>query len=101
MGAFFAVSLILHFGFTYLSYKTNEDRLEYTFLRDVFENWQSEMLQLLLQVILLATFWYVGSSQSKEGDERLEKKLDFIAQNINPLDFERLSEELEKKYPKH
>jgi len=34
--------------------------------RDTFENWQSEFLQLLWQVVGLAYFLYVGSPSSKE-----------------------------------
>lgn len=34
------------------------------------ENWQSEFLQLLWQVGGLAWLLYIGSPQSKEGDER-------------------------------
>ena len=39
-------------------------------LRDTFENWQSEFLQLLWQVLGLAYFLYVGSPSSKENDDR-------------------------------
>ena len=34
-------------------------------LRDTFENWQSEFLQLIWQVVGLAYFLYVGSPSSK------------------------------------
>ncbi|RVT90510.1 DUF6766 family protein [Sphingomonas crocodyli] len=44
--------------------------------RDTFENWQSEFLQLLWQVVGLAYFLYVGSPSSKENDDRLEAKID-------------------------
>lgn len=44
--------------------------------RDTFENWQSEFLQLLWQVLGLAYFLYVGSPASKENDDRLEAKVD-------------------------
>ena len=41
--------------------------------RDIMENWQSEFLQLIWQVAAagLSILWYVGSPQSKEGDERM------------------------------
>jgi hypothetical protein len=45
--------------------------------RDTLENWQPEFLQLLWQVGL-ALFLYVGSPQSKEGDDRKGAKLDEI-----------------------
>ena len=44
--------------------------------RDTFENWQSEFLQLLWQVVGLAYFLYVGSPSSKENDDRVEAKID-------------------------
>lgn len=51
-------------------------------LRDTLENWQSEFLQLMWQVGGLAFLFYVGSPQSKEGDERLEEKLDLVLQSV-------------------
>jgi hypothetical protein len=46
--------------------------------RDTFENWQSEFLQLVWQVGGLMCLYAVGSNQSKEGNERLEAKLDAL-----------------------
>jgi hypothetical protein len=46
--------------------------------RDTLENWQSEFLQLIWQVAGLSFLFYVGSSQSKEGDERVKAKIDFL-----------------------
>jgi len=46
--------------------------------RDTFENWQSEFLQLLWQVVGLAYFLYVGSPASKENDDRTEAKIDAL-----------------------
>ena len=46
--------------------------------RDTFENWQSEFLQLLWQVVGLAYFLYVGSPASKENDDRIEAKIDAL-----------------------
>ena len=47
-------------------------------LRDTFENWQSEFLRLLWQVVGLAYFLYVGSPSSKENDDRMEAKIDAL-----------------------
>ena len=47
-------------------------------LRDTFENWQSEFLQLLWQVVGLAYFLYLGSPNSHENDDRLEAKVDAL-----------------------
>lgn len=45
-------------------------------MRDTLENWQSEFLQLIWQVMGLALLLHVDSPQSKEGDDRQEEKLD-------------------------
>ena len=66
--------------------------------RDTLENWQSEFLQLLWQVGGLALFLYVGSPQSREGDERKEEKLDAILRRLAPQDAERVIAELDEKY---
>ena len=50
--------------------------------RDTFENWQSEFLQLLWQVVGLAYFLYVGSPSSKENDDRMEAKLDALLELV-------------------
>ena len=48
----------------------------YQFFASTFENWQSEFLQLIWQAAGLAFFYFWGSSQSRESDERIEAKLD-------------------------
>ena len=60
------------------------------FLSSTLENWQSEFLQLVWQTAGLAIFYFWGSSQSKEGDERLEAKIDrlLIEQGVDPAEFE-------------
>ena len=82
---FFAVSLALHWYFGWQTYV--DEAREHgqppesgaymsEMLRDTFENWQSEFLQLLWQVVGLAYFLYVGSPGSKENDDRVEAKID-------------------------
>lgn len=51
-------------------------------LRDTFENWQSEFLQLLWQVVGLAYFLYIGSPASKENDDRMEAKMDALMRMV-------------------
>jgi hypothetical protein len=89
----FAVSLAGHWLFGWFAYAGEQQALGqppdaggYTveMLRDTFENWQSEFLQLLWQVGGLAYFLYLGSPQSKEGDERLEAKIDAILSRTDP-----------------
>lgn len=85
--AFFLISLVLHWLFGWSSF-VDEARQHGSspvfgsylneMLRDTFENWQSEFLQLLWQVVGLAYFLYVGSPSSKENDDRTEAKLDAL-----------------------
>jgi len=69
-------------------------------MRDTLENWQSEFLQLLWQVGGLAFFLYLGSPQSREGDERKEAKLDAILRRLDPVEADRIIHQLDQKYPK-
>lgn len=84
---FFAVSFGLHWYFGWRSFVDEAEAHGQTpqlagYLnemgRDTFENWQSEFLQLLWQVVGLAYFLYLGSPSSKENDDRLEAKIDAI-----------------------
>ena len=72
---FFLVALVLHWWFGWQAYvdearehgstpEVNAYLVEMS--RDTFENWQSEFLQLLWQVVGLAYFLYLGSPSSKE-----------------------------------
>lgn len=68
-----------------------------TVSRDTLENWQSEFLQLMWQVAGLAYLFYVGSPQSKEGDDRKEEKLDLILKAV-AKDGDEQVKKLDKKY---
>jgi hypothetical protein len=103
------MSLSLHWIFAWYSYvqeqKEHEqpiqvnDYFNETF-RDTIENWQSEFLQLMWQVAGLSILWYIGSSQSKEGDDRLEEKIDLLIQGLDSEKGKQLIQELDKKYPR-
>jgi hypothetical protein len=67
-------------------------------LRETFENWQSEFLQLLWQVGGLAYFLYVGSPSSKENDDRTEAKLDAIIRMVGGEKAEKLIGDIDKHY---
>jgi hypothetical protein len=84
---FFLVSLTLHWWFGWYAFA--EEAAEHgqspelssylnEMFRDTFENWQSEFLQLLWQVVGLAYFLYLGSPTSHENDDRLEAKVDAL-----------------------
>ena len=89
--AFFAVSLGLHWLFGWSAF-VNEahdhgqapqvSNYLVEMGRDTFENWQSEFLQLLWQVVGLAYFLYVGSPSSKENDDRMEAKIDALLELV-------------------
>ena len=83
--AFFLISLLLHWYFGWDAFEDEARQhgeapevSQYLtqMARDTFENWQSEFLQLLWQVVGLAYFLYIGSPSSKENDDRLEAKID-------------------------
>ena len=103
---FFLISLLLHWGFGWSAY-VNEaaehgqspefSQYLVQMTRDTFENWQSEFLQLLWQVLGLAYFLYLGSRSSKENDDRVEAKMDalLIMQGKKGLE---IMEKLDKHY---
>jgi uncharacterized protein DUF6766 len=107
---FFTISIAGHWYFGWRAYVTEQTEFHHSiqlsdyatqWARDMFENWQSEFLQLLWQVCGLAFFLYVGSPQSKEGDDRHEAKLDAILQAVDPKKAEDICRDLEKRYPKN
>jgi hypothetical protein len=67
-------------------------------MRDTLENWQSEFLQLLWQVAGLALLLHVGSPQSKEGDDRMEAKIDAILLTVDPKKGDAILEEIDDEY---
>jgi hypothetical protein len=69
-------------------------------MRDTMENWQSEFMQLIWQVVGLSLLWYIGSSQSKEADDRLEEKIDLLIRRLDSENGKQLIQELDKKYPR-
>ena len=99
---FFAVSSSAQWVFGWFSYveeqKDHNQPIEFngyfnvTF-RDTTENWQSEFLQLVWQVAGLSLLWYVGSPQSKEGNDRVEEKIDFIIKRLDPDNAKQLPKE--------
>lgn len=89
---FFLISLIGHWIFGWFAYVDEQQALhqpidikgyEIEMMRDTLENWQSEFLQLIWQVAGLAMLLHVGSPQSKEGDDRMEAKIDAILMNVD------------------
>jgi hypothetical protein len=88
---FFVFSLIGQWVFGWFAYVNEQTDLNATvqvsdyfvrLSRDTLENWQSEFLQLMWQVAGLAILLYVGSPQSKEGDDRVEAKIDAILEAV-------------------
>jgi hypothetical protein len=109
--AFFLVSLGLHwlFGWNAFADEARQhgqmpDTAGYLneMLRDTFENWQSEFLQLLWQVVGLAYFLYVGSPSSKENDDRMEAKMDALLRLHAGTDRgQQIIDELDDRFLRH
>ncbi len=108
--AFFTVSIALHWGFGWLAYVDDQTshgqavRLSSYLVemgRDTFENWQSEFLQLLWQVVGLAYFLYVGSPSPKENDDRMEAKLDALIELVAKEKGAELIADLDKTHLRH
>ena len=104
---FFVISLVGHWLFGWFAYvneqSAHSQSIEvsaYTveMMRDTLENWQSEFLQLLWQVGGLALLLYVGSPQSKEGDDRMEAKVDEILRRIDPEQADAIIRDIDGRY---
>ncbi len=104
---FFAVSLVLHWYFGWRAFIDNAAQHQQTAqfsafateaLRDTFENWQSEFLQLLWQVVGLAYFLYIGSPSSKENDDRMEAKMDCLMRLVSGEKAERVIDKIDHLY---
>lgn len=99
---FFWVTLILFsssiLGQWYFGFVTSQSWQDN--LRDTFENWQSEFLQLMWQVAGLTFLWYVGSPQSKEEEERNNEMLQWLVRKVDPQNAEKFLSEIDNKYPK-
>jgi hypothetical protein len=104
---FFLITLAGHWIFGWFAYVDQQVQhgapivvSNYTveMLRDTLENWQSEFLQLLWQIGGLAFLLYVGSPQSKEGDDRMEAKLDAILSAVDPKNADCLIDEIDHEY---
>ncbi|GGM11631.1 DUF6766 family protein [Promicromonospora citrea] len=104
-GAFFLVSWVGQFVFQAIGFANEASDhggtfswAEYwpDFLASTFENWQSEFLQLIWQAAGLMLFYFWGSSQSREGDQRLEAKVDALLRErgIDPVGIDRQTRKL-------
>lgn len=103
-GLFFVLSWAAQFIFQMMSERNEAEQHGQVFtwsdflpqfFSSTFENWQSEFLQLVWQAAGLALFYSWGSSQSREGDDRLEAKVDRLLseQGIDPAEFDYREEE--------
>lgn len=106
-GGFFLISLIGHWLFGWFAYVNEQaahhqpvQTSEYLvqMMRDTLENWQSEFLQLIWQVAGLAMLLHVGSPQSKEGDDRMEAKLDALIMELAPDKADRILQQIDDAY---
>jgi hypothetical protein len=105
---FLLISLVGHWVFGWFAY-LDEQQLHNVppnvggfvveILRDTFENWQSEFLQLLWQVVGLTILLYVGSPQSKESEDRSEAKLDAILRRVDPERAQQILDDIDRRFP--
>ncbi|MDQ3694687.1 MAG: hypothetical protein M3464_13830 [Chloroflexota bacterium] len=63
-----------------------EDGYAWAWLARSFENIMSEFLQLAAFVVLTAILIFEGSAESKDGDERLEAKVDLVLSRLDDLE---------------
>jgi len=105
-GGFFIVTLAGHWIFGWFAFASDQAAhglapemgdFAIQMARDTLENWQSEFLQLVWQVGGLAILLHVGSPQSKEGDDRMEAKLDAVLRAVD-RDADRLIDEIDEDY---
>jgi F0F1-type ATP synthase membrane subunit a len=89
------VNVIGHWYYGFTTGNTWQDNM-----RETFENWQSEFLQLIWQVVALTYLGYIGSPQSKEKEERNQEMLEWIMKRIDRQKAEEFMRELEQKYQK-
>ena len=107
---FFTVSILLHWMFGWFAF-VDEAREHgqaaqlspylIEMGRDTFENWQSEFLQLLWQVVGLAYFLYVGSPSSKENDDRMEAKIDALLEFVGKEKGKKLIKAIDDSHLRH
>lgn len=104
---FFLVSIAGHWVFGWYAYLDEQAALHVApevsgylveMARDTFENWQSEFLQLIWQVVGLAYFLYVGSPASKENDDRSEAKLDALLRLVGNEKAEPIIRDIDERY---
>lgn len=106
-GALFLITLSGHWLFGWFAYASEQQAHQqpieigaYTIqmMRDTLENWQSEFLQLIWQVAGLAFLLHMGSPQSKEGDDRMEAKIDAILLAVEPKKGDELLTRIDDEY---
>lgn len=89
--ALFAVALVGQWLFGWYEYaaaqRAHQQAIVFSeyfvqLMRGTLENWQSEFLQLVWQVAGLSFLLHVGSTQSREGQNRLEAKVDELLRSL-------------------
>lgn len=105
---FLVVSIIGHWVFGWFAYADEQQAIGAAattggyvveMLRDTFENWQSEFVQLLWQVVGLTMLLYVGSPQSKESEDRTEEMLKEILRKVDPKQAGDFLAQLDRRHP--
>lgn len=109
--AFFLISAGLQWYFGWLDFaeqaRSHGEQPEFApyanqILSKTFDNWQSEFLQLMWQVVGLAYFLYLGSPSSKENDDRLEAKIDeILRRQAGDEEGQKLIDKIDRDFLRH
>lgn len=74
LGTLFVLSLVAQYVFQVSVVRESVPQ----FLASMFENWQSEFLQLFCQVTFPVWLYFRNSTESREQQDRMEEKLNFL-----------------------
>lgn len=83
----FLASLSFHAYFEWLEFNDEQkihgqdvtlDQFYPRFLAAIFENWQSEFLQLFMMVVLTAFLIHRGSAESRDSTDKMQQSLDRV-----------------------
>ena len=97
VGLLFIASMVLHAIFGWLQYAADQgahgaaatlwgpDGYVIYFGEWTFQNWQSEFLEVLLLIVLTSFLIHKGSHESKDSQDRLERKIDRIEEKVDQL----------------
>jgi hypothetical protein len=110
-GMIFVMSLAAHWTYSWFMYLDQQRSLNQPVvftgyinktMDEMAQNWQSEFLQVIWEVVGLTILRFAGSPMAKGGEERNEAILrKLLEKRLDPNEARQFLKELEQKYPKH